>query len=109
MRASRSTPAAFDGLPTAEFKEKIIGWLEAEGSASKAGELQAPRLAVQPAALLGRAVPDPARGGRAGKPTGVVAPLTEQDLPLRLPELEDYKPTGSPEAAAGEGDRLGVT
>ena len=28
------------------------------------GQLQAPRLALQPAALLGRAVPDPARAGR---------------------------------------------
>jgi leucyl-tRNA synthetase len=32
-----------------------------------------------------------------GNPTGVIRPLTEQDLPLRLPELEDFKPTGSPE------------
>ncbi|MBO0697904.1 MAG: class I tRNA ligase family protein, partial [Zavarzinella sp.] len=33
----------------------------------------------------------------SGKPTGVIRPLTVDELPLRLPELEDFKPTGNPE------------
>jgi len=32
-----------------------------------------------------------------GKPTGVVVPLSVEELPLELPELEDYRPTGRPE------------
>jgi len=32
-----------------------------------------------------------------GQPTGVVRPLEASDLPLDLPELEDYKPHGRPE------------
>ena len=52
----------FDGLPTAEFKRKITTWLEERRPGDAQDQLQAPRLALQPATLLGRAVPDPARG-----------------------------------------------
>ncbi len=44
-----------------------------QGHGPRSGQLQAPRLALQPPAFLGRAVPDPARTRRAaGKPTGLV-------------------------------------
>ncbi len=32
-----------------------------------------------------------------GKPTGVIEPLSPEELPLRLPDLEDYKPSGKAE------------
>ena len=52
------------------------------------GQLQAPRLAVQPAALLGRAVPgDPPRGRQH-------CAARRSELPLLLPELDDFKPSG---------------
>ncbi len=53
-----------NGLHVAEAKEKITDWLEEQGLGVRPGQLQAARLALQPAALLGRAVPDPARAGR---------------------------------------------
>ena len=49
--------------------------------------LQAARLAVQPAALLGRAVPDRLRRGR---PADRRCPTTM--LPVALPEVDDYSP-----------------
>src|SRR5262249_8183643 len=33
----------------------------------------------------------------SGQPTGFIEPLTPEELPLTLPELEDYKPSGNPE------------
>ena len=45
-----------------------------------------------------------------GKPTGVIEPLSPDELPLRLPELEDYKPSGKPEPPLGKAtDWLYVT
>ncbi len=45
-----------------------------------------------------------------GQPTGVIEPLSADELPLRLPELEDYKPTGKPEPPLGKAtDWVNVT
>ena len=45
-----------------------------------------------------------------GKPTGVVEPLSPEELPLRLPDLEDFKPSGRPEPPLGKAtDWLYVT
>jgi leucyl-tRNA synthetase len=33
----------------------------------------------------------------SGEPTGMVRAVTEADLPVRLPEMEDFQPTGTPE------------
>ena len=55
------------------------------GPGPQRGKLQAPRLALQPAAFLGRAVPDLARAGRrraADRPDWALRP---EDLPLDLP------------------------
>ena len=61
-------------------------------------QLQAARLAVQPAALLGRAVPDRLRRGRPARsrcPTSM--------LPVELPEVDDYSPrTFDPDDADSE-------
>src|SRR5262249_4287935 len=37
-----------------------------------------------------------------GQPTGAVEPLAVDELPLQLPELEDYKPSGKPEPPLGK-------
>ena len=47
-----------DGLDVADAKREIIDWLEAGRARPGDRHLQAARLAVQPPALLGRAVPD---------------------------------------------------
>ncbi len=55
---------AYDGLSTAEFKQQHHRRPGRTGQGTRGRQLQAARLALQPAALLGRAVPDPARAGR---------------------------------------------
>ena len=62
------------------------------------GQLQAPRLALQPPTLLGRAVPDPAR--RRG--TARSEAVDESELPVLLPDLDDFKPSGRPEPPLGK-------
>ena len=61
---SANDECRLDGLGVAEAKATIIDWLAGQGPRRGDGQLQAARLAVQPAALLGRAVPDRLRRGR---------------------------------------------
>ena len=58
QRASSTASSVADGEAT------IIDWLDAHGHGEAHGHLQAARLAVQPPALLGRAVPDRLRRRR---------------------------------------------
>ena len=84
---SANDAISLDGLPVDEAKASIIDWLEERGLRRAHGHLQAARLAVQPAALLGRAVPHRLRRGRAAAtrcPTSM--------LPVELPEVDDYSP-----------------
>ena len=105
-RASRSirgtSEIALDGLPTAEAKAAITAWLEKRGLGKKTDQLQAARLAVLAPALLGRAV-----SGRARRQTTARTAVAESELPVRLPELEDFKPTGKPEPPLEQGEGVG--
>jgi leucyl-tRNA synthetase len=58
-------------------------------------QLQVARLAVQPSALLGRAVPDCLEKGRTG--SLITKPCRKVRCPLLPPTLEDYKPTATGE------------
>ena len=45
----------------------------------------------------------------AGKATGLMRTVPDSELPVRLPDLDDYKPTGSPEGPLAKAkDWLGV-
>ena len=85
-------------MKTPEFKAKIIAWLERKRSWQATGQLQAPRLAVLAGSAIG------ASRSRSctnldddGEPTGLTRAVPTTELPVRLPDLEDFKPTGSPE------------
>jgi leucyl-tRNA synthetase len=100
----------FDGLPTPEFKKRITAWLTESGlGAGKVNYklrdwlFSRQRYWGEPFPLLHEIDAD-------GKPTGVVEPLSPEELPLRLPDLEDYKPSGRPEPPLGKAtDWLYVT
>ena len=100
----------FDGLPTPEFKKRITAWLSESGlGAGKVNYklrdwlFSRQRYWGEPFPLLHEIDAD-------GKPTGVVEPLSPEELPLRLPDLEDYKPSGRPEPPLGKAtDWLYVT
>jgi hypothetical protein len=108
---ARPTPATgprstrgLDGMPKDEAKSEITDWLEAQGKGQAQGQLQAARLAVQPAALLGRALPD-----RLRRPQGHHHPVGESTLPVALPPMDDYQPHRERRSRrrCSEGDRLG--
>jgi leucyl-tRNA synthetase len=101
---------SFNGLATPEFKRKIAAWLEQKsvGKAKVNYKLRdwlfsRQRYWGEPFPILHELGPD-------GKPTGVVEALTEKELPLLLPEQEDYKPSGKPEPPLGKAtDWVNVT
>jgi leucyl-tRNA synthetase len=81
----------FTGLSTPEFKEKISAWLESEGLGEKAVNYKLRDWLFSRQRYWGE--PFPILHTEDGR----VIPLDESDLPLELPELEDYKPSESGE------------
>ncbi len=81
----------FDGLPTPQFKQRIIAWLEEHGLGVRKVNYKLRDWLFSRQRYWGE--PFPILHG----PDGSVRPLELKDLPLTLPELEDYKPTGRPE------------
>jgi leucyl-tRNA synthetase len=87
----------FDGLTTPEFKQKITAWLEERGLGQKKVNYKLRDWLFSRQRYWGEPFPILHEVDKNGKPTGSIEPLSAEELPLRLPELEDYKPTGRPE------------
>jgi leucyl-tRNA synthetase len=83
----------FDGLSTAEFKQKITAWLETRGRGSKTVNYKLRDWLFSRQRYWGE--PFPILHG----PDGELIALDESELPLRLPEIDDYRPTPSAEGA----------
>ncbi len=88
---SRNDSIALDGLPTAEAKVAITGWLEERGLGKKTVNYKLRDWLFS-------------RQRYWGEPFPVVLDendrihaLPVSELPVRLPELEDFKPTGKPD------------
>jgi len=79
----------FDGLPTAEFKEQITNWLAERGKARKAVNYKLRDWLFSRQRYWGEPFPLLHTEG-----AGVVS-LDEKDLPLLLPEVENYKASGT--------------
>ena len=82
----------FNGLPTAEFKEQITNWLSEKGLGGKAVNYKLRDWLFSRQRYWGE--PFPILHTNNG---GVVG-LSEQDLPLELPEVKNYKPSGTGES-----------
>ena len=81
----------FDGLSTAEFKEKIADWLAEKGLGEKAVNFKLRDWLFSRQRYWGEPFPIiHAENGRR-------IALTEDQLPLVPPEVEDYKPSGTGE------------
>jgi len=88
-----------NGLPTAEAKEKMIAWLEEHGVGKRAVSYKLRDWLFSRQRYWGE--PFPVVHGA----DGAVSLVPESQLPVRLPELDDYKPSGGfepPLARAGD-------
>jgi leucyl-tRNA synthetase len=82
----------FDGLPTLEFKEKITAWLAERGQGNKAINYKLRDWLFSRQRYWGE--PFPILHTEDGRVVG----LSESELPLVLPEVEDYRPPGTGES-----------
>jgi len=81
----------FDGLSTPEFKEQITNWLEEQNLGKKAVNYKLRDWLFSRQRYWGE--PFPILHTEDGR----VIALSEEELPLTLPEIDDYKPTGTGE------------
>jgi len=92
----------FDGLKTSEFKQKIADWLQERGLGEKKVNYKLRDWLFSRQRYWGEPFPILHEVDEAGQPTGQVRPLSLDELPLKLPELADYKPSGKPEPPLGK-------
>jgi leucyl-tRNA synthetase len=82
----------FSGLPTAEAKRRITEWLEERGIGKKAVNYRLRDWVFSRQRYWGEPIPVVHCAG-----CGIV-PLPEGQLPLRLPDVKSYAPTGTGES-----------
>ena len=88
---SRNAEISLDGLATVEAKTAITEWLEKRGLGKKTVNFKLRDWLFSRQRYWGE--PFPVVFDKMGKPHA----LAESELPVRLPDLEDFKPTGKPE------------
>ncbi len=94
----------FNGLTTAEFKEQITHWLAEKGLGGKAVNYKLRDWLFSRQRYWGEPFP------LLHAEDGCVVALSEQDLPLELPEVKNYKPSGTGESPlANISDWINVT
>jgi leucyl-tRNA synthetase len=86
-----------DGLHVADAKRKMIDWLEAKSLGQRRVNYKLRDWLFSRQRYWGEPFPVLHELDAVGNPTGLVRQVDEKDLPVRLPELEDFKPTGNPE------------
>ncbi len=82
----------FDGLETEEFKNRIIAWLEERGSGTKAVNYKLRDWIFSRQRYWGEPIP------LIHCPKCGVVAVPYEELPLLLPEVESYEPTGTGES-----------
>jgi leucyl-tRNA synthetase len=86
-----------NGKQTVEAKETIIQWMESQGIGKRKINFKLRDWLFSRQRYWGEPFPLLHELGSDGSPTGVIRRLSVDDLPLKLPDLEDFNPTGSPE------------
>lgn len=87
----------YNGLPTQEFKTKITHDLEAAGLGRKAVNYRLRDWLFSRQRYWGEPFPIWHELDADGQPTGLLRTDDDAALPVRLPEMADFKPTGTPE------------
>jgi leucyl-tRNA synthetase len=86
----------FTGLPADEGKEKIVQWLHEQGRGAPAVSYRLRDWSMSRQRYWGCPIPI-VYCDECG-----VVPVPEEDLPVLLPEVEDYRPKGVPPLASNE-------
>jgi len=89
-----------DGLHVAEAKLKMIDWLEAQRIGVRRVNYKLRDWLFSRQRYWGEPFPLLHRLGPDGQPDGHVEP--DNELPVLLPEMTDYKPSGKPEPPLGK-------
>jgi leucyl-tRNA synthetase len=88
--------AQFDGLPFEDAKGAIVEWLSESGKAKPAVNFRLRDWSFSRQRYWGSPIPVVYCGG-----CGIVA-VPEDELPVLLPEVDDYRPKGQPPLASNE-------
>jgi leucyl-tRNA synthetase len=86
-----------DGLGVDDAKAKIIAWLEERGVGQRRINYKIRDWLFSRQRYWGEPFPILHELDPAGQPTGLMRTVPLEQLPVRLPDLEDFQPTGSPE------------
>jgi leucyl-tRNA synthetase len=86
--------AQFTGMPSPEAKERIVEWLEEQGKGAPAVSYRLRDWSMSRQRYWGCPIPI-VHCERCG-----LVPVPEDELPLLLPEVEDYRPKGVPPLAS---------
>lgn len=92
----------YNGMSTAEFKQKITAWLEFKNLGAKRVNYKLRDWLFSRQRYWGEPFPILHEIDDKGNPTGVIEALDPSELPLTLPDLEDFKPSGKPEPPLGK-------
>ena len=94
----------FDGLATDEFKQKILLQLAGSGCGGSAVNYKLRDWLFSRQRFWGEPFPILHELDEAGNKTGRLRPVPAEDLPVKLPELEDFKPHGRMEPPLEKAD-----
>jgi leucyl-tRNA synthetase len=93
---SHNPGVSLDEVPTPEAKQKITQWLVQNGLGRASVKYKLRDWLFSRQRYWGEPIPILHELDVDGKPTGLTRPVPADELPLLLPELEDFKPTGRP-------------
>ena len=94
----------FDGTPTAELKSTITLQLTDQGVGSQAVNYKLRDWLFSRQRFWGEPFPILHELNEAGEKTGMIRAVDAKDLPVDLPEIEDFKPHGRPEPPLEKAD-----
>lgn len=94
----------YDGVATAEFKKRIVEDLSSKGLARAAVNYKLRDWLFSRQRFWGEPFPILHELDENGQPNGLIRAVDNEDLPVNLPHLEDYKPHGRPEPPLGKAD-----
>ncbi len=93
---SANPEVILNGLPTADAKRTITAWLVRSGIGRAAVKYKLRDWLFSRQRYWGEPIPILHEIDADGKPTGLIRAVPQDELPVVLPELEDFQPTGRP-------------